>query len=1661
MKSHFRSILAVIFLSQASQAADVNSFLIAKGQQFRQTNAAAPVLIPDEEPFQAYGSVTPTLAGAVTGATLRLPNSQVVTLDDAGDGLFEIDAAFTTKAQLDTQVPAGTYTFTILTQNDGTNRPALSLPADNYPTTPRISNWEDAQSIEPAADFTIQWLPFTNGTINDFIIFAIADANDQDVFSTPDFLDPNRLSGTNTSAAVPAGTLAANTVYRGRLLFVKRTGLNTNTIPGAVGLSGYYKDTYFPLTTLPENTEAGRIQLGARGFSVSEADPNELLVPIFRTSASLTGAVSVTLTISDGTARSGTDYEVNELVSVVHFPEGIGYAAISLIPLDNFLLDGNRTLTFSLSNPIGGAVLGVRSNAVVTILDNEVASAGRFQFGPATYNIAESGKQVLLTVTRSGGSVGSASVGFHSTNGSAEGGQDFAPTNGFLNFAPGQISRQIAVPILNDALDETNENFFVVLDSATGGGALGSNVTALVTIQDNDSGGVVAFTAATFTTNENSGFALLTVKRTLAAGQTPAGEVTVDFATANGTALASADYSATNGTLMFGSNELTKTFAIALTNDFVAESNETVLVQLAHPTGGATLGAISNATLTIRDDESSLRFTNTAYTVSEAGPSLAINVLRSGALITPVTVSYSTLDGKAASTNDYRGTNGGVLVFPANTSLKTIVIPIVNDTIVDSNETFSVFLHNPAGGVTLGDLTNTVVTIAENDAGGVINFTTANFITPEAGPAKAITLSRANGRAGGVSVWVYTEDGSATAGSDYTSVSNRITFNANETSKSVIVPVFNDALDETNETVRLFLGGVEGGAALGMLTNATLAITDDDTAGAFALSAASYATNENNPLFLITITRGTTGKASGATVDFSTQDGIAVDGLDYFPTNGTLAFGSNEVSKVITVALTNDALAEGNENFSFHLTNPTGGARLGAISNATLTIRDDESSVAFTNLAYTVSESGPSVSLNVIRSGALITPVSVNFSASDGSAISTNDYRGTNGSLSFPVNTALRTIVIPIANDRFVEGNEQFSVFLHSPSNGLQLGTLTNTTVTISDNDQGGVINFKSANFATNESRTAAITITRTNGAAAGVSVTFSTQDGSATAGLDYSAVSQTVTFSAGQTATNILVPILNDALDETNETVQLLLSNPQGGATLGPVSSAMLAINDDDSGGVFRFGAPNYLANENAGAFLVSVIRSSGLASNVTVDFFTQDGTALALQPDYIGTNGTLSFGAGETNKVIAVPIHNDTVPEGNEALSIVLTNATGGASLSATNAATLTIVDDESSISFTNVTYTVGEAGGSISLHAVRSGALGTAVSVDFLTLNGTAAAPGDYRATNGTLTFPANTALRTITVPIVNDFDLEGPESFSVRLTNPQGGVQIGTIANATVHITDDDAPGVIRFSSSTYNGNEGTVVNIGVQRTGGAGAGVTVQFNMVNGTASSNDYSNRTQVLTFAGGETNKIIAVNLNPDNLTEPVETVNLGLAILTGGATLGSPSTATLNINNASAITCPPVTFNLTGPGMKATGFTANMVTGSLVLGVLDVTGFETGLTTRTIAINLSTIPPGSTGSFPLNTSADFAGYSVSVLNISTSCSNIKTYNSEAPGTGCINILEWDTVNRRFKATFNFTAKGESSGTVCGLSQTPGPVPTDSPSITGGQIWVQYTQSP
>ncbi len=249
-------------------------------------------------------------------------------------------------------------------------------------------------------------------------------------------------------------------------------------------------------------------------------------------------------------------------------------------------------------------------------------------------------------------------------------------------------------------------------------------------------------------------------------------------------------------------------------------------LSLSEPTGGATLGPRSTSDLTIIDSDvgGSVKFSLAAYSRSETGGLATITVTRTGGSASGVTVDFDTMDLTATAGEDYTAVPA-TLVFASNQVSQTVLIPVLNDSLAEGNEAVQLTLRNPGGGATLGVISNAVLTIIDNDLGGIIQFSAITYTITEAGPAASIIVTRTGGAASGVSVRFETRNGTATAGADYTAVSSTINFAANEVAKTVLIPIVNDNLVEGNETVNLSLSAPTGGATLGPRRTSVLTIT--------------------------------------------------------------------------------------------------------------------------------------------------------------------------------------------------------------------------------------------------------------------------------------------------------------------------------------------------------------------------------------------------------------------------------------------------------------------------------------------------------------------------------------------------------------------------------------------------------------------------------------------------------------------------------------------------------------------------------------------------------------------------------------------------------------------------------------------------------------------
>jgi hypothetical protein len=275
-------------------------------------------------------------------------------------------------------------------------------------------------------------------------------------------------------------------------------------------------------------------------------------------------------------------------------------------------------------------------------------------------------------------------------------------------------------------------------------------------------------------------------------------------------------------------------------------------------------------------------------------------------------------------------------------------------------------------------------------------------------------------------------------------------------------------------------------------------------------------------------------------------------GEDFTAVSGTLTFGFGNTSASIVIPITRDGVIEPNEAFQVKLVNPPrGGATLVAPSVATVTIADLESTVQFSGKFL---GNFP----QVVRTGSLATQVTVDFVATDGTAIAGIDYMPLSGTLTFKPDVAVQYIPLTILRDNLAEGLETFTIALRNPTAPARLGPDSVREFAITDNDFGGNVGFEATLYTATEGGTVDVAIVRTGGLGAVLIVQWQAGPGSATPGVDFTPASGSVTFGPNDTRKTFTISALTDAIAEEDESVALTLSVPVGAATLGRATTTL-----------------------------------------------------------------------------------------------------------------------------------------------------------------------------------------------------------------------------------------------------------------------------------------------------------------------------------------------------------------------------------------------------------------------------------------------------------------------------------------------------------------------
>jgi hypothetical protein len=1256
--------------------------------------------------------------------------------------------------------------------------------------------------------------------------------------------------------------------------------------------------------------------------------------------------VTVDYATGGGTATAGSDYVAK--TGTVTFTPGQTSQPVTVTVNGDTVDESDETVLLNLSNATGASIADAQG--VGTIQDDDTATLA---IGSPSVTEGNSGSvNLAFPVTLSTASDHNVSIQAAITGGTATSGTDYtavAPQS--YTFLPGETSKTFTVPVLGDTIDEANETVIVTLSSPSG--AAIATGTGTGTIVDDDTATIAINDASVTEGNSGTVAASFTVSLSTSSSQT----VTVQYVTANGTALAPADYVAAAGTLTFLPGETSKPVVITVNGDTIDEVDETFSVNLSSPSGAAIADGLGAGTI-VDDDTSSITINDVSVTEGNSGTVAAtFTVTLSTQNSRNVTVQYATSNGTATAPSDYVAVPLTTLTFLPGETTKPVTVTVNGDSVDEPNETFNVNLSNVSASAVFGDNLG-IGTITDDDTSSLsindVAVTEGNSGTVTA--TFTVTMSTAN--SANVTMQVATSNGTAVAPGDYTAVPlTTLTFTPGQLTQTVAVPVVGDTLDEVNETFNVNLSNVSANAVIG--DNLGIGtILDDDTATIQINDVSQNEGNSGTSTMGFTVSL-TTPSASTVTVTAQTANGTATAGSDYVATGPTvLTFNPGATSQPFNVTINGDATSEPNETVLVNLTAPSG-ATISRTPGTGTIVNDDTPTMTINS--PTIDESSASDPVfTVTLSSPPSSTVTVNYATADATAIAGSDYTAVSGTLTFTAGQTSKTITVPMVRDTLPELTENLTLTLSAlSSNAVFPGGVSTLagTLTITDDDAvtwnlygdantttvPGCITLSQAGWGRGAAY-AAKTFPLTEKFDMWFNTYFGTNDLSGGGGMVFVLRKEGSLILGGndmgyQSITPSVGVEMDTVANYLNDPAYDHLAVDENGGTAShagafPVQASATSENIED-GFEHQLHVKRDPAAQRLDAFFDGSLRLSyfkditnALYGGVSTTYFGMTA----------GSNCNDSVCPSQLHYFcpVAICIGNTATPQ-LRVEDVSVSEGSGGSQ---------------------TATFTV-------SLYCPRS----QTVTVSYATANGTATAGFDYVATSGTLTFAPGDVSKTVSVTILADSTSEPDETFFLNLSSPSGNVALAR-AQATATIVDD-----VRFAFGTagdipllgdWNGDG--IATPGVFRVDGVGNGtfllrnslssgaadITFSFGQVGDRPLVGDWNgDGIDTVALQRGNNYFLRATNAASSSITTVVAGLNtdIGVAGDWDGDHLDTiglfrPSTATWYLGGATFAyglsTDVPITGDWNHDGIDTPGVFRNGVfylRNSLTTGVADVT--------------------------------------------------------------------------------------------------------------------------
>ena len=1062
---------------------------------------------------------------------------------------------------------------------------------------------------------------------------------------------------------------------------------------------------------------------------------------------------------------------------------------------DDGHVEANGSVTATITS--GAYQIGDAASATVVVIDNDVRGVA---VTPTALTIRE-GSSSSYMVGLDTEPTADVTVAVQVPEGA-----EISVTPTALTFTAANWNAKQLVVVTAAQDDDTVADDPLTIRHAVSGGDYGAVIapSVAVTILEDDPAIRIADAAAV----EGAGEMAFSVRLSVPSIQT----VTVDWTTADGTAIAGQDYEAATGTLTFSALATTQTIRVPIIDDNLDEAAETFTVALRNSNVAIADG---EATGVIADND--LPVVNVAADAAavEEGETVAFTLTRIGDLTVPLRVPVRVTE-RGSFLADGVPT---AATFAANAATTTLLVATDDD---ERDEADGAVTATITSGPTLrvGDAASATVTVIDNDVTDVavpagVTVTPTVLAVPEGGNANYTVVLDSEPTAD-VTVAIQVPEDLEVAVD-----ATELTFTTEDWNQAQTVTVTAAQDDDAVDDDTVVLTHEVRGGNYDTVTAASVAVTilEDDMS---ALSVANAMASEGDGEMAFSV-RLNLASSQTVTVEYVTAGGTATAGRDYETTTGTLTFSALETEQTIRVPIIDDDIDEAVETLTVMLINASNATIKDGKATGIIT-DDDERGVTVTPTALTIREGG-NASYTVVLDTEPTADVTVEIQVPEDAEVAVDVTK-----LMFTAEdwNQSQTVTVTAAQDADAVADDPVTL-THVVSGGdYRSVTVASVAVTILEDDAPTLL-ITDAEASEGDGEMAfavrlSVPSSRT------VTVEYATADGTALAGTDYEETTGTLTFSAETTAQTIRVPIIDDDLDEVAEAFTVALVNASNATVEDGEAIGEIADNDLPVVSV----TTDLTGVEEGGTVAFTLTRIGDLTGTLTVPVdVTERGSFLA---DEIPTEAT--FAADAATTVLLVTTDDDERDEADGAVTATITSGTThrvGESASVTvsvtdngesASATVPVIDnDERGVTVTPTALTVDE-GGSGSYTVVLDTEPTADVTVEIQVPDN-----ADIAVDKTELTFTAdnwNTS-QTVAVTAAQDADAVTDDPVTITHIVSGGDYEDVTAAGVEVTITEDDTAGVT-ISTDVLEVSEGSSQSYTVVLDTEPAADVTVEIQM---------------------------------------------------------------------------------------------------------------------------------------------------------------------------------------------------------------------------------------